>query len=279
VNAPTAAAITDAQRLAQESADRARVLLRESSSNAECAAASDLLATIWGTSSEASPASSDLLRSVAHAGGCIVGATDHSGTLVGVAVAFAGAPCADGLYSFIAGVAPGHPHAGVGTALKQYQRAWALRRGATTMTWTFDPLVRRNARFNLDRLGARITEYVPNFYPPMHDALNRADEPDRCTVVWDLVAPDPGPTEGRDAVRLLDIDGDGGPRVHPDDRRAPCVSARVPPDIENLRRHDPSLARSWRVALRDVLQDCLRAGYRVQGMTEDGCYVMVEEAR
>src|SRR4051794_37322717 len=92
-----AAATADAHRLAKNYADRARVRLAESRSNDECTAASDLLAAIWGTTNEASPASSDLLRSIAHAGGCIVGATDHSGSLVGVAVAFAGEPCADRL--------------------------------------------------------------------------------------------------------------------------------------------------------------------------------------
>jgi predicted GNAT superfamily acetyltransferase len=272
-----ATAVAEAQRSADEHAARAGVRLSELSTNEECTAAADLLATIWGTPREASPASSDLLRSFAHAEGCIVGATDRHGTVVGVAVAFAGAPRADGIYSLIAGVAAEHPHGGVGTALKQYQRAWALRRGATTMTWTFDPLVRRNARFNLHRLGARITEYVSNFYPPMHDALNRADEPDRCTVVWDLVAPHPGGTDSRGAVPLLDADGDDRPRLRLLTGEAPRVSAWVPPDIEGLRRRDAPLAGSWRRALREAMYGCLQAGYRVEGIGSDGCYTMVKE--
>jgi predicted GNAT superfamily acetyltransferase len=271
------AVAAEARRSADENADRASVRLRELSSNDECTAASDLLATIWGTAREASPASSDLLRSLVHAGGCVVGAIDDQNTVVGVAVALAGGPLSDGIYSFIAGVAREHPHGGVGTALKQYQRGWALERGASTMTWTFDPLVRRNARFNLDRLGARVTEYVPDFYPPMHDALNRADATDRCTVVWDLVAPAPGGVDDRAVFRLLEADEDGEPLVHPITGRPSRASAWVPPDIEGLRRHAPPLAGRWRWALREAMSSSLRTGYRVDGISREGRYLLVRE--
>ena len=50
--------------------------------------------------------------------------------------------------------------------------AWALERGLSEVTWTFDPLVRRNAWFNIEVLGGHITEYVPNFYGTMSDSIN-----------------------------------------------------------------------------------------------------------
>ena len=43
----------------------------------------------------------------------------------------------------------------LGRALKLYQRQWAIDRGLSEITWTFDPLVSRNAYFNLVKLGAR----------------------------------------------------------------------------------------------------------------------------
>src|SRR3712207_7442617 len=62
---------------------------------------------------------------------------------------------------------------------KLHQRAWAIARGVHEVAWTFDPLVARNAWFNLTKLGARATEYLPNFYGPMDDGINGADESDR----------------------------------------------------------------------------------------------------
>jgi predicted GNAT superfamily acetyltransferase len=67
--------------------------------------------------------------------------------------------------------------------------------------------------------------------------------------------------------------------VHPGTGRPLRVSARVPADIEALRRQDAALADRWRAALREVLHGCLQSGYRVEGVSVDGCYVMVEEAR
>ena len=52
------------------------------------------------------------------------------------------------------------------------------------MTWTFDPLVRRNAHFNLAVLGATVDEYLVDFYGPLPDAVNAGDESDRLLVVW-----------------------------------------------------------------------------------------------
>ena len=43
----------------------------------------------------------------------------------------------------------------------------------------FDPLVRRNARLNLVRLGADVTDYLPDFYGAMDDAVNAGDRSDR----------------------------------------------------------------------------------------------------
>ena len=74
----------------------------------------------------------------------------------------------------------------VGFALKLHQRAWCLDRGITLLEWTYDPLVARNAYFNLGKLGARVAEYLPDFYGVMGDGINRYDESDRILVHWSL---------------------------------------------------------------------------------------------
>ncbi len=74
----------------------------------------------------------------------------------------------------------------VGFALKVHQRAWCLRRDVRVIAWTYDPLIRRNAYFNLVKLGARPVEYLRNFYGVMDDVINGGTETDRMLVHWDL---------------------------------------------------------------------------------------------
>src|SRR5581483_10885895 len=87
----------------------------------------------------------------------------------------------------ITGVVGAHQGAHLGYELKQHQRTWALDRGLTAIEWTFDPLVRRNAYFNLVKLGAEIIRYEPDFYGPMRDATNAGDESDRVVTRWKLI--------------------------------------------------------------------------------------------
>ena len=60
-------------------------------------------------------------------------------------------------------------------------------------TWTFDPLVRANARFNLVKLGAVAVAYLTDFYGEMQDGINAGDRSDRCAVKWELDDPGPRP--------------------------------------------------------------------------------------
>src|SRR5215213_7578305 len=125
---------------------------------------------------------------VAHAGNYVAGA--FSGTrLVGASAGFFTAPPDPELHSHITGVAPGGQHHGIGFALKVHQRAWALARGVRVVAWTFDPLVARNAWFNLAKLGARPTAYLEDFYGPMTDAINAGMASDRLLLAWALADP------------------------------------------------------------------------------------------
>lgn len=65
------------------------------------------------------------------------------------------------LHSHVSGVSADARGRGVGRALKRHQRVWALTPGVGTVTWTFDPLLHRNARFDLAVLGAVADGYLP----------------------------------------------------------------------------------------------------------------------
>src|SRR4051794_4342172 len=121
--------------------------VRELTTPKELYTASALFAEIWRPTD---PMPFEMLRVIRHIGGYVAGAYDGS-MMIG---ACAGFPTADGaLHSHITGVAV--QGRGVGLAMKLHQREWALGRGITTIRWTFDPLTRRNAYFNLAKLAAR----------------------------------------------------------------------------------------------------------------------------
>lgn len=89
--------------------------------------------------------------------------------LVGACTGFCSPPAASSSHSDIAGVVKGMRGRNVGHALKLDRRAWAFERGIGEVTWIFGPLVRRNAYFNLCKLAATATEYLPDFYGHMHE--------------------------------------------------------------------------------------------------------------
>jgi predicted GNAT superfamily acetyltransferase len=157
------------------------------------------------------------------------------------------------LHSHITGVIPSEQRHGVGLALKRHQREWARKRGMDRIVWTFDPLVRRNARFNLARLGARVTRYEVDFYGPVRDAINGDDETDRLVVEWPTAGEEgPGPiaATARDAL------------------------VATPADIVALRATDPVAAHRARVDVREALGERVAAGWTVVGLDAEGSYVL-----
>lgn len=262
---------------AAQAAARAGITVRPVSAVADLRAVADLFAAVWQAPA-VPPMPHDLMRSLSHAGGC-VHAAYRGGELDGAAVAVFGPPASASCYSLITGVRPGAEGRGTGLALKLAQRAWARRAGAESMTWTFDPLLRRNARFNLARLGAAVTEYLPDFYGEIPDGVNDP-ETDRLAVTWDLREPWPGtvpPRPPADAGRwpaILSAGPDGEPVPGPACGAPARARCWVPADILATRRSDPGLARRWRLALREQLGGALAHGSRVTGFAGPGWYLL-----
>ncbi|MBF8185073.1 GNAT family N-acetyltransferase [Nonomuraea sp. K274] len=229
---------------------------------------------IWHFSPGEPPITVELMRALSHTGGYVAGAFDGD-RLAGGSAGFLAAGGA--LHSHVTGVVAGR---GIGLALKLHQRRWALERGLERITWTYDPLVRRNAHFNLAKLGARPREYLPAFYGVMEDAINAGDESDRLMAEWRLLDPrvvalargEPRVTPvPADAVVALADDG-GRPVPGPVD--AGTVLVAVPADIEGLRRADPGTAKAWRHAVRDVLGGLMAEGRAVTGFSGRTYYVV-----
>ncbi|HET7173665.1 MAG TPA: GNAT family N-acetyltransferase [Nocardioidaceae bacterium] len=260
--------------MAERAAKAAGVLVREVTDLTELESLADLFAEIWGSDPGRQPMSADLLRALTKSGGYVAGAFDGS-SLAGGCVAFFGPPAERSLHSHIAGVSEQFRGRHIGFALKTHQRAWARRQGVAAITWTFDPLVRRNAYFNLARLGAQSVEYLPNFYGNMYDGINRGAESDRMLVRWELANPLPGGGTRPTVATPVLVAGAGGEPVRLAMPESGAVSVAVPDDVESLRRLDPSAAASWRAALREVLGGLMSRGGLVAGFDPGGWYVVV----
>lgn len=272
-----------AVQAADAAAQGAHVAVRELTDLADLERVVALYARIWGRDANP-PMTLELLRAFTKAGNYVGGAFEGS-ELVGACVGFFHAPAEDALHSHIAGVAPETAGRSVGFALKLHQRAWALLRGISEIAWTFDPLVSRNAYFNLAKLAAEPVEYLPNFYGAMADSINGLDDSDRLLVRWRLrdpavVAACAG--AGASAVAADEIKAgaavalgmaeDGTPVPGRLDARTSLVA--VPPDIAALRMHDPVLAQRWRSAVREALSALVGDGARVTGFDREGWYVV-----
>jgi predicted GNAT superfamily acetyltransferase len=272
-----------AVQAADAAAMAAAISVRELVHLPDLAEVIELYTSIWGPS-ENPPISLELLRAFAKAGNYVGGAYEGD-RLVGASVGFFHAPSENALHSHIAGVAGDLSGRHVGFALKLHQRAWALLRGVSEIAWTYDPLVSRNAYFNIVKLAGRPVEYLPDFYGPMDDTINAGGDSDRLLVRWRLRAPEvvaacsgtssPGSADGelaRGAVVALDIDANEAPVAGCLDGRVSLVA--VPRDIEALRISHPELAQRWRIALRDSLGVLMADGAHITGFDRAGRYVL-----
>jgi predicted GNAT superfamily acetyltransferase len=263
----------------------ADVVVRTLDRIADIADAEALFAATWPGQP---PATAGLMRALEHAGGYVAGAY-LDGAMVGAAAAFLASHPTPGLHSHVAAVTPPARGRGVGYAIKMHQRAWAAEHGLQTVTWTFDPLVRRNAWFNIGKPGVHVGEYLVDFYGRMDDGVNDGDESDRLLAVWPVPQPDHDRTGLHDqqevgekgAAMLLEEVG-GRPVAAAAAAGGPVGSVRLvavatPPEIESLRRTDPALAHAWRIAVREALEPRLRTG-RVVGFTRAGSYLVTTTA-
>ncbi len=271
-----------ARQSALRAASLANVAIRPLRHLDDFIACEALFDSIWHPEPGSSLMAKELLRGISSANSYVSGAF-QTGQLVGACVGFWGPPESRSMHSHIAGVSG--KARGVGYALKLDQRAHALESEVDTITWTFDPLVRRNAFFNFHKLGGMSSQYLVNYYGSMLDDINGTDESDRLLLEWNLASPGvirrcdatPGTstpaTADHNSVAALTVGRAGQPVVA--DTSAATLLVGVPEDIENLRHVDPGLGREWRTAVREVLAGALSRGGRVEGFEpQTGSYIV-----
>ena len=202
-----------------------RVVVRELRTLEELQDAAAVLGRIWGTPDKP-PMSAELLRAMGKAESYVAGAFDAE-----------------------------HPGAGMVGVCVGFHSTPAAR----TMHSS------RNAYFNLAELGARVAEYLPDFYGSMTDAINRGNDSDRILVHWSLDSPGVEQACAGSPVRATVPSG------------AAASWVQVPRDIEALRLTDPEQARGWRTKVRDQLKTALDAGGHVAGFDKEQGYLVLPQ--
>ncbi|MCC6613356.1 MAG: GNAT family N-acetyltransferase [Anaerolineae bacterium] len=231
---------------------------------------------VWGMPAEEA-APGNIMKAIILNGGVTHGAFDGE-TMIGMALAFPGVRGGRRyLWSHMAGVLKDYQSQGIGKALKLAQREWALAEGYDEMRWTFDPILRGNARFNLHLLGCYAHTYYENHYGEMQDSINVPAPTDRLEAVWRLkdarvksVAAGHTPKIYAGALPddvLILRTGENGPLAMPDDAlTAELVAIEIPSSGLNALPRDQVLR--WRLALREALQRAFAQGYRAVDLLE-----------
>ena len=162
--------------------------VRELRGAAECAQCERLYREVFGLAPGDGSINGRLLVALGRNSGIVVGSY-AAGSLVGFALSFLARDDKTGRlyqYSQTTAVAPPWQGRGIGRALKLGQRTASLERGIGLVRWTFDPMRAANAHFNLDVLGAVVTDLTRDFYGATAVPADRGEPADRFTVSWEL---------------------------------------------------------------------------------------------
>ncbi len=256
----------------------------------EMSAVEALQREVWpGSETDVVPA--HLLITAVHNGGLVFGAFDDD-KLVGFVFGFPGIEFTpDGPRpkhcSHMAGVLPAYRDSGLGFALKRAQWQMVRHQGLDHVTWTYDPLLSRNAYLNITRLGAVCSTYRRSEYGDMRDGLNAGLPSDRFQVDWWINTKRVERRIGKHARPHLTLDhllqggvsplyapqtGPGNlpcPPEHVPALTAKLLAAEIPSDFMTLKTADFSLGRDWRFFSRELFETAFAQGYIVTDFVFD----------
>ncbi len=252
------------------------VVIRPLESMAEFRACEALQRRVWLLSDDLEVVPLHLLLTVHRNGGLVLGAFEGE-ELVGFLFGFP-AYGHDGRpkhCSHMMGVDPGCQGAGIGYRLKLAQREFVLARGLDLVTWTYDPLESRNAYLNIHKLGGVCQTYIRDYYGPLDDGLNLGLPTDRFQVDWWIAGnrvaqhlSGQGGERPANSAPIVNATGytSGGlltPGPLTLDADLPALQVETPADYQAIKAADPGLALDWRLAMRQVFETYLAAGYTV----------------
>jgi predicted GNAT superfamily acetyltransferase len=232
-----------------------------------------------------------LLITAIHNGGLVIGAFLND-QLVGFVFGFPGIEFTpDGPRpkhcSHMMGIHPDRRDSGIGFALKRAQWQMVRHQGLDHVTWTYDPLLSRNAYLNIAKLGAVCSTYRRSEYGDMRDGLNAGLPSDRFQVDWWINTRRVARRLGKHPRRPLKLENFSKAELHPlyslhseaDQWLRPpehfsalngkLALAEIPSDFIALKDADFALARDWRFFSRELFETAFAEGYIVTDFVYD----------
>lgn len=195
-----------------------------------------------------------------NAGGFVLGAFDGerlAGFVLSVPAFLRGERA---FYSHMTAVRHEYQSLGVGVRLKWAQRSRALADGVKYIKWTFEPTKARNAYFNLEKLGATVSEFQENFYgidygtAPEVAGQKFGLASDRLFAEWHL--------ESEKVVALAA----GKEYTEP---RAPTANIQIINDWLGLVAVDPEKAKAEQLRIREEFKTAFGFGMVCRGFYRD----------
>ena len=255
------------------------ITIRPIHTRAEMEAAVDLQKVYWGHDmSDIVPV--HMLLSIARYGGHVHAAFAGE-RMVGMLIGFLGADVAVDdtqdarkrlmVMSKRMVVLPEYRGNKIGERLKRTQRDFARQHKIELVTWTFDPLLARNAYLNLHKLAATGQHYEEDYFGAgaTHPTLSA----DRLTVNWwvqhlstteRLKQPQPpAQTFGNIVNTVVMTDAGLLKPMHTLNisTNASAQLLEIPLEFVPLNRIDPDLGRAWRDHVRYAFRSLLDAGF------------------
>jgi predicted GNAT superfamily acetyltransferase len=245
-------------------------------------AVEEIQRVVW-TGSETEVVPTHMLITAIHNGGIVLGAFVED-KMVGFVFGFPGLEILpDGPHpkhcSHMMGIHPDWRNSGLGFALKRAQWQMVRRQGLNQITWTYDPLLSRNAYLNLAKLGAVCNFYRRSEYGDMRDGLNAGLPTDRFQVDWWIntnrverrLSKRARGTLSLEQFTKADLqplyalqtrtDGLLRPPEHFSPLSGSLLLAEIPSNFMALKEADFALARDWRFFTREVFETAFAEGY------------------
>jgi predicted GNAT superfamily acetyltransferase len=185
-------------------------------------------------------------------------------------------------------VHPAYQGKGVGFTLKRAQWQMVRHQGLDLITWTYDPLLSRNAHLNITRLGGVTSTYKRSYYGELEDGLNKGLITDRFQIDWwvnsrrvnrrlSLKARRPlalahflsaeakilNPSKpGQDGwirpAETVDLEN-----IRTNQEGDPLLLVEIPPDYLAMSKADLGLSKAWRLRTRHIFENLFERGYIV----------------
>jgi len=234
------------------------ILIRELATISDQNIGLNLFDAIWPIPGGGRQIPQNLMQALVHNGAYFVGAF-RGDEILGATFGFIGIKGGTHLHSHMSAVLPQHRDLGLGALMKHHQFGWARERDIPFITWTFDPLVQKNAAFNISKLGVDVVAYYPDFYGSMNDSVNAGDASDRIMAKWKVSSEIPP-----------------APRIF-SEMPPNAISIPIPEDIVEMRTKSADEAKNERLRVRTEFLEAFKNEYKVIGFSKTSGYILSKE--